>query len=95
MCGTKQPLSQKNALVKLLYKKGDHRELKNWCPVSLLNVDYKILTKIITNRLSNFLPKIVPEEQKCGVKGCKMNDVIRNLASYRDHSKSGYFVLID
>ena len=63
--------------------------------MSLLNVDYKMLTKILTNRLSNFLHKIVPEEQKCGVKGRKMNDVIRNLASYRDHSKSGYFVLID
>ena len=57
-----QPESQKNALIKLLYKKGDHRNLKNWRPVSLLNVDYKILTKILTNRLSNFLHKIVPEE---------------------------------
>ena len=85
-----QPESQKNALIKLLYKKGDHRNLKNWRPVSLLNVDYKILTKILTNRLSNFLHKIVPEEQKCGVKGRKMNDVIRNLASYRDHSESGF-----
>ena len=79
----------------MLYKKGDHRDLKNWRPVSLLNVDYKILAKILTNRLSNFLHKIVPEEQKCGVKGRKMNDVIRNLASYRDHSQSGFFVSID
>ena len=58
-------------------------------------MDYKILTKILTNRLLNFLHKIVPEEQKCGVKGRKMNDVIHNLASYRHHSKSGYFVLTD
>ena len=34
-------------------------------------------------------------EQKCGIKGCKMTDVIHNLASYRDHSMNGFFVLID
>ena len=87
--------NQKNALIKLLFKKGDHRELKNWRPVSLLNTDYKILSKILTNRTANVLPMIVPEEQKCGIKGRKMNDVIRNLASYRDYSKNGFFVLID
>ena len=89
------PDSQKNATVKLLFKKGDHRSLRNWRPISLLNTDYKILSKILTNRISNVLDKIVPIEQKCGIKGRKMTDVIRNLASYRDHSMNGFFVLID
>ena len=89
------PDSHKNATVKLLFKKGDHRSLKNWRPISLLNTDYKILSKILTNRISNVLDKIVPIEQKCGIKGRKMTDVIRNLASYRDHSMNGFFVLID
>ena len=82
-------------MVKLLFKKGDHRELKNWRPVSLLNADYKILSKILTNRIANVLPMIVPEEQICGIKGRKMKDIIRNLASYRDYSMNGFFVLID
>ena len=43
------PDSHKNATVKLLFKKGDHRSLKNWRPISLLNTDYKILSKILTN----------------------------------------------
>ena len=38
---------------------------------------------------------IVPEEQKCGINGRKMNDVIRNLASYKDHAMNGFFVLVD
>ena len=59
-----QPQSQKNALIKLPFKKGDHRKLKNWRPVSLLNTDYKILSKILTNRIYTVLPMIVPEEQK-------------------------------
>ena len=62
-------------------------------PGTPASVDYKILTKILTNRLSNFLHKIVPEEQKCGVHGRKMNDVICNLASYRDYSESGFFCI--
>ena len=63
-----QPASQKNAIVKLLFKQGDHRQLKNWRPISLLNIDYKILSKIMTNRLTNFMDKLVPAEQKCAVK---------------------------
>ena len=86
---------KKNALVKLLFKKGDHRELKNWRPVSLLNTDYKILSKILTNRISTVLSMIVPEEQKYGINGRKMNDVIRNLASYKYHAMNGFFVLVD
>ena len=82
-------------MVKLLFKQGDHRELKNWRPVSLLNTDYKILSKILTNRISTVLPTIVPEEQKCGINGRKMNHVIRNLASYKDHAMNGFFVLVD
>ena len=39
----KQPESPKIGIIKLIFKKGDHRKLKNWRPVSLLNVDYKIL----------------------------------------------------
>ena len=63
-----EPISMKNAIVKLLYKKGDHRYLKHLHPVSLLNVDYKILSKVLTNRITKFTDKIVPMEQKCGVK---------------------------
>ena len=73
------PDSMKNAIVKLLFKKGDHRQLKNWRPVSLLNVDYKILNKVLTNRLSNYIGKIVPNEQKCGVKGRKITDAYTTL----------------
>ena len=80
-----EPISMKNAIVKLLYKKGDHRYLKNWRPVSLLNVDYKILSKVLTNRITKITDKIVPMEQKCGVKGRKLTDIIRNIDTIRDN----------
>ena len=90
-----QPLSQKNAIIKLIYKKNNPNFLKNWRPISLLNTDYKILTKILTQRLSAYMNQIIPHEQKCGVKGRQLHEIIRNLDSYRNQSDNGYFITID
>ena len=43
----------------------DLNDVKNWRPVSLLCLDYKILTKILANRLQKILPDITSEEQNC------------------------------
>jgi hypothetical protein len=40
-------ISQKQAVIKLLDKGKDRTLLKNWRPISILNVDYKICTKVI------------------------------------------------
>ena len=41
--------TQQQVQVTLLYKKGDLQDIKNWRPISLLNIDYKILLTILTN----------------------------------------------
>ena len=39
-------ISQRQAAIKLIEKKDrGKRYIKNWCPISLLNVDYKIMSK--------------------------------------------------
>jgi len=39
-------ISQKRGIITLIPKADrDLKELSNWCPLSLLNIDYKILTK--------------------------------------------------
>ena len=52
-------VSQRRGTITLLFKKGDCTQLKNWWPVTLLNTDYKILTKALANRLQQVLPLIV------------------------------------
>ena len=45
--------TQKRGILTLLYKKGDKTALSNWCPISLLNTDYKILLHVLANRLKS------------------------------------------
>ena len=43
----------------LLYKKGDPLFLKNWRPLSLINCDAKLFTKLLTRRFNVVLPKLI------------------------------------
>ena len=60
----------KGSVTRLIFKKrGDIKDLKNWHPISLLNVDYKIISKAITSRLSSVIDCIVHGVQTCSVPG--------------------------
>ena len=61
--------SMRLAIISLLYKKGDIELLKNWRPISLLNVDYKIGSKAFASRLQLILPSILNSDQTCSVPG--------------------------
>ena len=50
------------AIFTLIPKKEDLNKLKYWRPISLLCLDYKILTQILSNRLKKTLPDIISEE---------------------------------
>jgi len=53
-------ISQRQGIISLIRKKKKNTEfLKNWRPVSLLNVDYKIATKTIALCLEKILPNII------------------------------------
>ena len=53
-------ISQRQGVVKLLEQKDkDKRFISNWRPISLLDVDYKIISKIFPSRLKRVLPNLV------------------------------------
>ena len=71
---------QRRAILTLLPKPNkDLRELKNWRPISLLNTDYKILTKLLANRLQKVIPKIVSEDQSGYIKQRYIGENIRTI----------------
>lgn len=43
--------SQYDGLLRLVHKEDDRRLVKNWRPISLLNTDYTLASKVITERL--------------------------------------------
>ena len=61
------PEFMRQALISLLFKKEDPELLKNWRPSSLLNTDYKIITKVLVNRVKTVMPTIIRPDQCCSV----------------------------
>ena len=62
-------ISQRQAIIKLIEKKDrDKRLIKNWRPISLLNVVLKIISKSLSEKVKNFLPDLISSQQTAYVK---------------------------
>lgn len=46
-----------------IYKKKDKRQIENYRPITLLNADYKILTRIIASKLAMVAPSLIHPDQ--------------------------------
>ena len=56
--------SQRQGIINLIPKKDkDLTDLKSWRPLSILNTDYKSLTKVLVNRLKIALPEVINADQ--------------------------------
>ena len=75
------PESMKASVTRLIHKKDDKRLLKNWRPISLLNVDYKICSKAASLRLARVLGSIINPDQTCSIPG---RSILSNLVLLRD-----------
>ena len=65
-------------IITLLPKKGkDTRYVKNWRPITLLCADYKLLSKVIANRLRLTLDNIIHEDQAGFIPGRSIAHSIR------------------
>ena len=79
--------SQRQAVIVLLDKGKDRTLLKNWRPISLLNVDYKLLSKTIAERLKRVLQNIVHSDQVGFINGRNIVDNIRTLLDLLEYTK--------
>lgn len=79
------PDSFREGIVTLIHKKDEKTDLKNWRPVTLLNVDCKLFSKLLASRLSSVLEEVIHPDQGCAVPGRKITDslvLIRDTICY-------------
>ena len=93
-------LSTSQSQVKLIEKEErDKRVIKNWRPISLLNVDYKIFDKALATRLKETLPKLISFQQILYVKNRFIGEWGRLISDILEMSESlnlkGYIVTVD
>lgn len=81
--------TSKQAIIKLLANKGkDPLEPGSYRPISLLNLDVKILSNIIATRLTDILPSVIHPAQSGFVKGRTASLNICKVLMVLEHAKA-------
>ena len=74
--------SQKHGIITLLPNIGkDPLQLKNWRPISLLNLDYKLMAKCIALRIKRHLTRLIHSDQTGFIKGRYIGENINRILS--------------
>ena len=74
--------SQRRGLLRLVPKKNkDPLRVSSWRPITLLNVDYNLLSKTLALRLRKALPDLVHADQKGFIQGRYIGDNVLDVCS--------------
>ncbi|TFY58490.1 hypothetical protein EVJ58_g6390 [Rhodofomes roseus] len=82
-----------------IYKKKDRREISNYRPITLLNADYKVYTRIIATRLGRWATSIIHPDQAGFVPGRRIMDQTQTCRVMVDYAEAveenGVIVALD
>ena len=82
-------VSQRRGIISLIPKDENNlTTLSNWRPITLLNVDYKIIAKVIARRIESVLPKLIHSDQTGFIKGRRF--IGQNVRLLNDHDLLEY-----
>ena len=71
-------MTQKQGVITCLPKPNKSRHyLKNWRPISLFSVVYKLASSIIANRMKTVLDKLINQDQKGFIAGRFIGENVR------------------
>ncbi|GJV42343.1 putative RNA-directed DNA polymerase, eukaryota, reverse transcriptase zinc-binding domain protein [Tanacetum coccineum] len=77
-CGSlirkKMPPGSNSSFITLIPKVSNPIHVKDYCPISLINTHYKIIAKILANRLAKVVDKIISQEQYAFIVGRQILD---------------------
>ncbi len=78
--------SMRKSVISLFYKKrGDKTELKNYRPISLLCVDYKIIARALALRMKKCMNSIISPEQSACIPGRDISHNVRSICDTIDY----------
>ena len=81
-------ISQRRGVITLIPKEdGSLLDLSNWRPITLLNVDCKIATKVIAKKREASLPKLIKHDQTGFIKGRYIGENIRLKIDAMEYTK--------
>ena len=93
------PESQRMAVMSLIFKKGDEENIENYRPISLTNVDYRILAFTLAQRVQKVIGNIISNDQTAYIKGRYMGTSIRLVSDAIDYfdmmEESGFPLMLD
>ena len=73
-----------------LYKKKDKTKIENYRPLTMLETDYKILTKVLSQKLGVVAPDLIHENQAGFVPGRSLYDHIKLAQLMPDYAESDF-----
>jgi len=71
--------TQKKGLMVCVPKRTNPSAMPDYRPITLINADYKLLTRIIAHRLQQWLTKTLHPSQYCGMRGRAMLDALTTV----------------
>lgn len=82
------PKGVNSTILALIPKKTDASEIKDYRPIACCNVLYKVVSKILANRLKGLLPRIITENQSAFIQGrLLMENVLLASELVKDYHK--------
>jgi len=92
-------ITQKQGIIICIPKTENRNTLNNWRPITLLNVDYKVLSGVLSYRMREILKDIIGQQQKGFLRGRYIGESTRLVYDImhfleRKHQK-GLIMLID
>eukprot|EP00253_Pinus_taeda_P030823 PITA_30823 len=91
--------STNSSFLALIPKEKGANTFNRFRPISLCNIGYKLITKVISNRLRHILPKVIPESQGGFIHGRHLVDnftlVQEAILSSQERKEQGMAIKLD
>ncbi|CAI5955220.1 unnamed protein product [Closterium sp. NIES-64] len=91
--------STKEAVTILLHKKGGRDQLENYRPITLLSFTYKVIARVVADRMKKVMHEVISPEQFGFLPGRKLLDAVGLVADVieaaRNKDHDWYLLLVD